>query len=703
MKIKHYWTFIVVLISSVVFAEQNMVVHTVKSGESIMTISYKYYGTHQKWREIISVNPDIDPMKMSIGQKISIPNLGKKVVEHKPVVKKKMEEKASNKSDVMLEAPKVIIVPKKKPKVVKKKVVKVNKKPSSQMVVLQKDQHDKELSNLRKVLEARHLKVLAQLKKEYEEKIAYLKVEKQNLTTEFSEKEQEFYKNSENEENKFDKLLAENKKLRRDFEKMKDRYQELEENNTEIKEKHVQALNVNSELQSKLNKVQDRKISSINVEDSLVAAQKEYDRLYSEFLQVKESNIELQAQLKDYKITQKKLESAVDRNEDFKSDIKDLTKQLISYKKNYSEQKESHPLYIRSILAKAQSDVAKEKAKLIADKLWVEKNKGIGKCSISLDSKESSKVAFRDTVLYLNDLLGSDNVTLSRSEDELVFKLPGDIVWGVESPTIASRHTKMLYELSSHLNKLPIEQINIVGHSKYVSVKNKKQQSVDADTFILGQSIRLQKYFVDELGWRPSQLLSSTAGFDLNRAGMAKKEFEFRVQLKKRPQRKIASIIKHDKLLSNIGQELLQNLSEPKFSKVDINNKSININLGRHYFFGRDKSQLTNNGKQYIDKLVEMSSQISDAQFVLKWVPGRRDNNFDENSQQMMRELASVKNYIAQRHAWVMDKIDYAFANRHHAFNDGSTYLQDKYNNRLVFRVIPVGINIQKLDELNEK
>lgn len=76
-KVWHKTLFILIfkLTSFVTMAsDPNFVVHTVQSGDQLMTISNLYYGTHQRWQEILDVNPDVNPDALYIGQEIIIPN-----------------------------------------------------------------------------------------------------------------------------------------------------------------------------------------------------------------------------------------------------------------------------------------------------------------------------------------------------------------------------------------------------------------------------------------------------------------------------------------------------------------------------------------------------------------------------------------------------------------------------------------------------
>lgn len=49
--------------------------YTILEGDEIMKISYKFYGTHQKWRSIVEANPGLDPGSITTGRTILIPNV----------------------------------------------------------------------------------------------------------------------------------------------------------------------------------------------------------------------------------------------------------------------------------------------------------------------------------------------------------------------------------------------------------------------------------------------------------------------------------------------------------------------------------------------------------------------------------------------------------------------------------------------------
>ena len=50
-------------------------VHVVASGETLMDISKKHYGTTAKWKDIIKANPGVDPEGLKVGQKLNLPDI----------------------------------------------------------------------------------------------------------------------------------------------------------------------------------------------------------------------------------------------------------------------------------------------------------------------------------------------------------------------------------------------------------------------------------------------------------------------------------------------------------------------------------------------------------------------------------------------------------------------------------------------------
>lgn len=48
-------------------------IYTVQKGDTFWSIAQREYGTGQKWRDISEANPSVDPRKLAVGQKITLP------------------------------------------------------------------------------------------------------------------------------------------------------------------------------------------------------------------------------------------------------------------------------------------------------------------------------------------------------------------------------------------------------------------------------------------------------------------------------------------------------------------------------------------------------------------------------------------------------------------------------------------------------
>ncbi|MDY6914207.1 MAG: LysM domain-containing protein [Planctomycetota bacterium] len=47
--------------------------YTIKKGDTLWSISKHFLGNGKRWREIVAVNPDLDPAKLRVGQTIRVP------------------------------------------------------------------------------------------------------------------------------------------------------------------------------------------------------------------------------------------------------------------------------------------------------------------------------------------------------------------------------------------------------------------------------------------------------------------------------------------------------------------------------------------------------------------------------------------------------------------------------------------------------
>ncbi|MGK0367390.1 MAG: hypothetical protein ACI9QD_000524 [Thermoproteota archaeon] len=596
---------------SILADEFKVISHEVKLGESLMTISNRYYNTHQKWQEILAVNPEVTPTDLSVGDTIKV-RVKESFVQAQfgPKVKEVIEKEVEIDHEELVVKKKII-----KKQVVVKAVVKVP------------------------VVKKRIVKTVSLADKRYKE------------------------------------LLIENAKLRQ----------------------------FNAKFQNKIHSLSSSAKNS-NTRDN--EWKSKYEGLQDDFLELKEEKVSNNSELEKFYLLKKKYDKSQDDLDDAKSDIKGLAHKVSSLERQNYSNKKYNPLYVRSILAKSQEQILKEKMRILTEKLWVNKNKDFGKCSVTLNQEHSKDVkkSFRNFVLYLNEEFGSDNVLISQSERKIIFKLPGKMVYGVKSPKVNQRFKKQLLDLGNYFAELPIDQINIIGQSKYQTVRDNHERKFDATSFSLGQAMTLQDYFVDELGVPTRKLSTSSYGFRPGVDGKSEKFFEVQLSLNgfdnKKKGRHLASVIQKDEALTQIYDELLTKLGEPKYSQIDIKEDALEINLGKHYFFKDSNHQLTTSGKRYFDNLMNMFALTTETNFEITWIPGKTDTDKEKNKTRAIREIASIKNYLDSSHSWVKGRMVYGFSNRHHTLKDGISWREDRYNKRLVFKVKPTSINIMSMDEI---
>jgi len=55
--------------------EQEFEMYTIKKGDTLQKVSYKFYGTHKKWKKIFDANDDVlkDSNSVYPGMKIKVP------------------------------------------------------------------------------------------------------------------------------------------------------------------------------------------------------------------------------------------------------------------------------------------------------------------------------------------------------------------------------------------------------------------------------------------------------------------------------------------------------------------------------------------------------------------------------------------------------------------------------------------------------
>ena len=71
---------------------------TVKSGDNLWKIAARTLGDRDRWQEIRDLNPDIDPDRIRVGQKLMLPASARTVSE--PIVASSMNTGTGNRRSV---------------------------------------------------------------------------------------------------------------------------------------------------------------------------------------------------------------------------------------------------------------------------------------------------------------------------------------------------------------------------------------------------------------------------------------------------------------------------------------------------------------------------------------------------------------------------------------------------------------------------
>jgi phage tail protein X/outer membrane protein OmpA-like peptidoglycan-associated protein len=565
------------------------IVHEIKNGDHIMTISQKYYGTTHKWKYIIDANPGMDPNKLVVGNRINIPILPDTKVDFIVTTKKSAkEEKVAVEEEKLVE---------KGP----------SRKIASEAIEVEIFEEKKEVISSEEI-KPEIAPIIKKYKKERVKEVTY------NENSGYKEK----------------------------FEILQKEYLKL-------------------------------KIKNQNYLEDLI----EYEKKDAQFMSWKKDRQDLMEQISH-------LEGKLSKT---------------SLQKDTLEEK--HPFYVPSMLAYSQEQILKEKNRILTHRFWLQKNKGVGKCELNFPESDSySETKFQEFIEYLNEQFGSDRVYVEFTDNKLIFQLPGRVVYGVNTPTVSKEYYQTLFDISEYMKHLPVEHIHITGFSRYNKVQSENGATVSGTKFSISQALKIQNFFTNELGWSDSMFTTGTFGFHESNKLRKKKYFDVIVNFKKRDVagRQIASIPEIDNILSNISKEIFEKLHEPKYSKVELKDKGLDIHMGRHYFFD-DSMRLTDEGKQKIKTIMDMFSLANDVKFQIEWVPGSLDKDSSKNQQEAVAGVEKLKKYINKNFDWSKDRIEVSYATRQHRLKYADNPREDRYNRRIIFKVIPLSINIRTFGE----
>ncbi|MBT3981021.1 MAG: LysM peptidoglycan-binding domain-containing protein [Bacteriovoracaceae bacterium] len=640
--------------------------HTVARGESLMSISNEYYGTHQKWREISAANPEIDPDALTAGTELRIPPL--KVVNgsssnhsrsvantgssspsrkrykrrHSDPIKTALQEVTSRLKNLEKEEKRAAqeIINQKKAEAAKK-VAEANKL-----------ERLKRLEEARKIAEAQKIEKekIAELKKA--ERLKRLEEARKLATAKKLEK----------------KRIADNKRFER---QLTQKYKELEKEYVILKD---QELNLREEI-----------ISLRGKEKKLVRSDENLTTCNSQIRNLNERNKELT--LKSQKLSNK--------NREFL---------------------DKHPYQMPGILSYSQDQILKEKNRILTQRMWIEKNKSLDKCMINLLSpswvEEDRKVSFKKLAIFLNRTYGSDNLFIDQSNNSILINLPANSVYGSEKPKLSNVQKSNFETIGYFLGKLPLTRLHISGASQYGKVFGENGSVIPGNEFILKQTMKIEDFFVGHVGIKPSIVSTGAMSALISKKAGVKKKFTLEINLQSLPSsdsekpedhgRKLASVISKDKSLDTVVDEIKSNLGEPSHLAVEVSGHDLEIHLGAHYIFNGKSTKLSLQGQDYIHKVLDMFSLSSDVRFQILYVPGKLHTTNYKNKYFAVKAMNSIKEYTNDKISWSKGRIEYGFANRFHSRVPASTETQDLKNHRIIIRIIPLSIGLRKLGEMKE-
>ncbi len=679
----------------------NVIDHTITRGDTLMILSRIYYGTLHNWTEIIEANPEIDPNMIKLGQIIKIP-VKEKMLNYKAVdtsknfgllIKEKfLPRSINNNSDEEIHV-------------------------TSNSEIIEQEANIQQ-SGLEKQTEVPVDVEQATEKKKINPKWKYEVVSKPTINVvyenQINQKYLDIISDKEKEAFNIKSKLEENLKMTlSQKEEFESKYNETMKELTNLKTEHSELLSQYSDTTSELDKIKqekellvDRKIASLDTNGEYDKMKRDFASLQDEYLNLKKSSISSQQNERELQNVASKFKLAEEKVKELRVDNSELSRKVASLEKQVKNDEKSHPLYLKSLLANSQEHVIKEKNRILTERIWVEKNKEYGKCIVNLvpNNDNTEKVVFRDLILYLNDSYGSENVFIAGTDNIVIFKIPGKAVYGTQKPVVNQQFKEQFYKINEYLEGLPVQSVEVIGKSRFDKVKGASGGYVDGLTFALRQSVTIQNHFITELGMKPKIITSKSWGYKPDDEDSAKKEFIFKVKFKSNEvnNRAIASVISKDKVLETIQEDLLAKLGEPKYSKLNIDSNGVEVHLGRHYFFNSNETALTDKGMDYLKTVFEMFSLSSDVNFEVEWVPAKNEEYSEILESRNYREIASVKGYLMDKFTWLKNKVLFGHANRHHNIAPPHSYENEKFNKRIVFRIVPKDINVKQLDELGD-
>ncbi|MBL7665385.1 MAG: LysM peptidoglycan-binding domain-containing protein [Bacteriovoracaceae bacterium] len=439
--------------------------------------------------------------------------------------------------------------------------------------------------------------------------------------------------------------------------------------------------------------------------DETAPVKDKFEILQKEYLKLKIKNQNLVDDLIDYEKKEAQFSSWERDKQDLVGKMKELEGQLNSTSKQKDILEESNPLFVPSMLTYSQEQVLKEKNRILTHRFWLQKNKEVDKCILNFPENDNySEKRFQEFVEYLNEQFGSDKVYVEFTDNKIIFQMPGRYVYGNTNPKVVKEYTPILFKISEYLNDLPVEAIHFSSFSPFEKVETESKSSVSGLKYSLSQSMELHRYFVEDLGWSSRMLSSGSYGFQKTGEKKLEKSFDVMVKFRKKmnAERSVASIPATDKVLQDISKEIFQKLHEPKYGSIELKADELHLELGRHYFFD-EELRLTEEGKFKLKTLFEMFALATDVKYQVIWVPGSLEMNNSDNMKNALHGMDTIKDYLAQNYEWSKNRLEVLYLSRQNVRVPAETPHEDKINKRLIFKIIPLSINVRKFGEPSTK
>ncbi|MBT3236209.1 MAG: LysM peptidoglycan-binding domain-containing protein [Bdellovibrionales bacterium] len=650
--------------------------YTIRRGDDLMAISMKFYGTHLKWREISKANPNLDVQMLITGTEIYIPlKSGSKIKKRKIRI-----AQVEDNGHILKPAPVEAL----KPQKITAPIVAVDKPALSPVAILDKPLLQEDIIRQQK-------EVLPEVKSQNKvvvapfddpgayDNFAEKQSELRNQAMDFTTKRSPASSNDELSRSK----TASGINSEQDF----NFYLKTRQLTKELKLEKIARKADSARLEQ-----QQQQIAKLN--GMLDAAQK----------------LATQTKVENKTLTDRivKLEMLTDDRQRLQGQLKTVSSRLGNVNQENRRLSRTHHLFDPMALAYSQDQVLREKNRLLSQRFWLEKNKELNKCSINIaGNPKSDRKLFSQMVLLLTEQFGSNAVNIDPGLNELTLQLPGEVVYGVDTPQMRRKYLPTLAKINYYLKQLSISHFHITGHSMTKAVRDRMGKIISAEHFMLKQAMTLQNYIINELSWSSDLVTAGSVSFVPDKLKYSIKRFSLRIKFKspvmpKNSGRAVASILAKDSVLKNMRNDIFVKLNKPTESRIDINHGGVDIHMAQKYFYRKNQPELTSYGEGYLNSIMDMFSLVSDAKFEVVWAPGVLDRDEDYNRGRALQNLEEIKQHIHNNYQWAKGRVEFIYSNRQAKLFEAFSSKGDQINRRLTFRMKPMSITVRPIGEIED-